>query len=97
MENLNNSFPIYFDNEKYYREEDVIMEERNNISAFNLDFVKYYEMIENKDLASPQKKNCIDISSIIEQTFCDNLQINEEEFNNEETCKLILSSFKNRK
>jgi hypothetical protein len=80
MENLNNSFPIYFE-----RDEDVIMEERNNMSAFNLDFIKYYESIENKDL-SPQKKNCIDISSIIEQTFCDNLQINEEEFHNEETC-----------
>jgi hypothetical protein len=88
MENLNNSFPTYFDTEKYYRDDDVIMEERNNISVFNLDFIKYYESIENlqKDL-SPQKKHCnIDISSIIEQTFCDNLRIIEEEFHDEETC-----------
>jgi hypothetical protein len=89
MDNLNNSFLGYFEQDKYFRDYDVIMEERNNLSAFNLDFIKPYENLDNinKDL-SPQKKHSIELSSFIEQTFCDNLHINiEEEYNNEDTCK----------
>ena len=88
MDHLNNTFPAYYEQDKYFNDDDVMMEERHNITVFHLDFLKFNENIEtsNKDL-SPQKKHSIELSYSIEQAFCDNLQINiDEDFNNEETC-----------
>ncbi len=99
MEHLNNSFPFY------NQEKDIVpietdFEERNNMTAFNLNFLKYYEYLENlnngtKDnlnFSPNKKKNSLDMSYSIEQTFCENSHINiEEEFHNEETCKNILN------
>lgn len=103
--NFNNSFPCYFTQEKYFKEstQDVEMEGKNNLSAFNLDFLKYFENIENVNnnlnFSPSKKKNSLDMSDSIEQTFCENSHMNiEEEFQNEETCKIYNnSSFKNRK
>lgn len=78
MEPLNNSFPCYYFQDK----DDVDLEEKSNIcniSAFHLNF----------NYSPPKKKNTIDISYSMEQTFYENSHINiEEEFqpNNEETC-----------
>jgi hypothetical protein len=119
MEPLNNSFPCFYFGEKYDTM-DVDLEEKNNLSAFNLNFLKIYENLEgvhvngniHKDnftsigenfnnlnntckdfnFSPPKKKNSIDISYSMEQTFYENSHMNiEEEFQqNEETCKNII-------
>jgi hypothetical protein len=112
---LNNSFPCYYFTEKYENTE-IECDDRNNISAFNMNFLKIFENLNNgqgvnsnnfnicgglnnlnntcKEFNfSPQKKkNSIDISYSMEQTFYENSNIIniEEEFsaanpaNNEE-------------
>lgn len=97
MEHLHNSFPNYI-HEKFDHGSEIGYEEKFNTSAFNLNFIKYYEQLENINVNSvkensnfspTKKKNSLDISYSIEQTFCENSNINiEEELNNEETCNI---------
>jgi hypothetical protein len=109
MENLNYSFPGFSYQDKYENNMEVELEERGNLSAFNLNFLKFSENMadningnnnnlynncnnntfnNNFQFSPPKKKNTIDISYSIEQTFCENSHINiEEEFQqNEDTC-----------
>lgn len=84
MNDLNNSFPCYSSDKIYYNNIEVDPEERSNISAFHLNFLKFYEQtneninvnIMNNNLTannfnfSPsKKKNSLDISCSMEQTF----------------------------
>jgi hypothetical protein len=78
---------------------DIEIEEKANLSAFNLNFLKF-SMVENTNINTNnfnnnstffpnQKKNSLDISYSIEHTFYENSNINiEEEFQPiEENCK----------
>jgi len=99
MENLNNSFPDYYQNERiFFNAESENYDDKINSSFFKISNLKFYDKQENKDNSnlSPKKKNSLDISYSIEQTFYENSNINiEDEFQNEETCKniLFLSSY----
>jgi hypothetical protein len=111
MNNLNYSFPCYNIQDKSDSPMDVDLEERGNLSTFNLNFIKIFENLEsvennsnnfnnnftnnnnnnynqynNFNFSPPKKKNSLDISYSIEQTFCENsnININIEE---EEPCK----------
>ncbi len=96
MEQLNNSFPCYYFQDKY-ENLDIEIEEKSNLSAFNLNFLKFYENLgenrvnqcNNFNFSPEKKKNTIDISYSMEQTFYENSHINiEEEFQqNEDTCE----------
>jgi hypothetical protein len=125
MEPFNNSFPCSYFQDKY-ENMDVDMEERSNLSAFNLNFLKFSDNLgentnvneineinemneindvkinvnntnhlintcNNFNFSPPKKKNSLDISYSMEQTFYENSHINiEEEFQpNEETCNNI--------
>lgn len=97
MENLNNSFPCYNQNDRiFFNMESETYDDKINSSFFKISNLKFCEKPENKDISnfSPKKKNSIDISYSMEQTFYENSNINiEDEFHNEETCKLTFWFF----
>jgi len=90
MENLNNSFPCYNPYDRiFFNVESETYDDKANSSFFKISNLKFCDKPENKDNnynLSPKKKNSIDISYSIEQTFYENSNINiEDEFHNEET------------
>lgn len=99
MNNLNHSFTHYLNNDCHDTQMEVDIEDKITYSTFNMNFVKIFENLENIDnnsssniqtynFSPPKKKNSLELSDFIEQTFCENSNINiEEEFHNEETCK----------
>jgi hypothetical protein len=117
MENLNNSFPCYFGHEQLLDNFELMQQERisnnnhnvNNISAFNLDFSKFYDSKINYTQNCPnfspsKKKNSLELSYLTEQNSYEtssniNIENIEEEFGsdaNEETCKINLKFYKPR-
>lgn len=90
MENLNNSFPNYNHHEGiYFNIGSETYDEKINSSFFKISNLKFCDKQENKENfnSSIRKKNSLDISYSIEQTFYENSNINiDDEFQNEETC-----------
>jgi len=99
MENLNNSFPNYNQNERiFFNVESETYDDKINSSFFKINNLNFCNKQDNKDnlFLSPKKRNSIDISYSIEQTFYENSNINiniDDEFHNEETCKIIFNLF----
>ena len=92
MENLNNSCPCYNQNEKFDLNMEEEYDDKINSSFFKISSLKFCDIIENKDNinSSCKKKNSLDISYSIEQTFYENSNMNiEDEFHNEETCNFL--------
>ncbi len=108
MDNLNFSFPGFSYQEKFDNM-DVDSDDKMNFSALNLNIFRMSdtdnlnvnsENNNNFNFSPPKKKNTIDISYSIEQTFCENSNINIlEEFQTiEDTCNNdIKYRFKNWK
>jgi hypothetical protein len=96
MDELNNTFSFYGQyNHKQISPFENFQQDKNNLSAFNLDFSKLLENTaqnNNSNYSPDKKKHSLDMSYYTEQNFYENSSnINiEEDFQHEETCKIII-------
>jgi hypothetical protein len=78
MDNLNNSFPCYFNAEKFYNQMDVELDEKG---IFTTNFLKFYENgMQNKSNQIPFRDNNFHSTNQINSTFTYSHQNNNYNF-----------------